>query len=476
MQICRQLAGYSYGRADLVRRAMSKKKAAVMEQERQYFIYGKKNEDGSVECPGAVANGVPAEVANAIFDEMSSFAAYAFNKSHAAAYAVVAYRTAYLKCHYPREYMAALLTSVLGNTDKIIEYITAAEEKGIRVDAPDINRSELGFTVSEDGHLRFGLLAVKNLGRSAIEAIIRERTLNGRFASLGDFLKRMRGGEVNKRAVESLIKCGAFDGLTHNRREMLSGYEGLIDAVESSARRNVEGQLDLFGLTQRPEAELTLPGMADFTLKEKLQLEKDSVGMYLSGHPLDEVQLPERMGKITSIADILAEDAAEHGLGDGATVRILCIVQNKKLFVTKKQATMAFLTVEDKNAAMEVVVFAAYYAGNAALFAADTPLVITGKLSLREDEPPKLLCESAVDCRNLQSVRAPGKLYLRFPDAASPLVAQAATLLEQTPGKDKVFYYFTDTKKYSEWGTACADKPLLEMLSTLLSSENVVLK
>ena len=219
MQICRQLAGYSYGRADLVRRAMSKKKADVMEQERNNFIYGKKNEDGSIECVGAVANGVDEKTANEIFDEMSSFAAYAFNKSHAAAYALVAYQTAYLKCHYKREYMAALLTSVLGNTDKIIEYINECGSHGIKVLPPDINTSRMGFaTAGKD--LAFGLLAVKNLGRNVIDSIISEREEKGPFVSLSDFIERMHGKDLNKRAIESLIKCGAFDSFPENRRQM----------------------------------------------------------------------------------------------------------------------------------------------------------------------------------------------------------------------------------------------------------------
>ena len=236
MQICRKLAGYSYGRADLVRRAMAKKKHDVMEKERQNFIWGAKKEDGSVDCVGCVANGVSEQVANEIFDEMSSFASYAFNKSHAAAYAIVAYRTAYLKAHYPKEYMAALLTSILDNTDKMLGYLKECELMKIKILPPDINRSNTGFIV-EDGCIRFGFLGVKNLGKGVMEALVKEREENGPFSDLDDLCERMYGQELNKRAIESLIKCGALDSFGHNRREMLEGYTALISDIDDRHKK-----------------------------------------------------------------------------------------------------------------------------------------------------------------------------------------------------------------------------------------------
>ena len=252
MQICRELAGFSYGQADLVRRAMSKKKHAVMDAERRHFVYGS-TEPGR-ECPGCVNNGIPAEVANSIYDEMSSFASYAFNKSHAACYAIVAYQTAYLKCHYPRQFMAALLTSVLDNTNKVIQYTAECSRLGIHLLAPDINESGVGFTV-QGNDIRFGLLALKNVGRNLIEAVVRARTLNGPYQGLYDFCKRMYGTEINRRAVESLVKAGSFDCFAPSRRASLEALEGILKSVENDARRNLDGQMDLFGSITGAEAQ-----------------------------------------------------------------------------------------------------------------------------------------------------------------------------------------------------------------------------
>ena len=287
MQICRELAGFSYGQADLVRRAMSKKKHAVMDAERRHFVYGS-TEPGR-ECPGCVNNGIPAEVANSIYDEMSSFASYAFNKSHAACYAIVAYQTAYLKCHYPRQFMAALLTSVLDNTNKVIQYTAECSRLGIHLLAPDINESGVGFTV-QGNDIRFGLLALKNVGRNLIEAVVRARTLNGPYQGLYDFCKRMHGTEINRRAVESLVKAGAFDGFAPSRRASLEALEGILKSVENDARRNLDGQMDLFGSITGAEAQgqsYTIPEKEEYPVDSLLQMEKEVSGLYLSGHPLD---------------------------------------------------------------------------------------------------------------------------------------------------------------------------------------------
>ena len=357
MQICRELAGFSYGQADLVRRAMSKKKHDVMEKERKHFVYG--NDEPGHECKGCVANGIPEQVANEIFDDMSSFASYAFNKSHAAAYAYVAYQTAYLKCHYRSQFMAALMTSVLDNTDKVIEYSCECQHAGIKLLPPDINVSFGGFTV-DGGNIRFGLNAVKNVGRNLIAAVIRERQEKP-FHSLYDFCRRMHGVELNRRAVESLIKSGAFDGLEQTRRGMLQCIEGILKSVETDFRKNLEGQLDLFsqmaGLTAEEADradEYVIPPAPEFSVHELLQMEKEVSGLYLSGHPLD--RYADFIKNITScnINELTGDRAKDY---DTKEVRIVCAVVKNKIMTTKSNTLMAFTTVEDLTGTMEILVF-----------------------------------------------------------------------------------------------------------------------
>lgn len=483
MQICRSLAGYSYGRADLVRRAMAKKKADVMAKERQYFIYGKKNEDGTVECPGAVANGVDEKTANEIFDEMSSFAAYAFNKSHAAAYAYVAYQTAYLKCHYKQAYMASLLTSVLNNTDKIIQYMEACNEQGIRVLPPSINNSEVSFTVNGDA-LNFGLLAVKNLGRGAIEQIITERNQGGAFSSLYDFLKRMQGKDVNKRAVEGLIKCGAFDGFSENRKEMMVSYEEMMDRVQESARRNLEGQMMLF--SEQPE-EKPVPEqrLSDYSVKEKLAMEMEATGMYLSGHPLDEVP---SFPRALPIKEIISEESS---VQDGQRVTVLCIVQSKKQMTTKSKSTMAFLNIEDKTGSMEAILFPNIFEQYKMLVSPDCIVLIEGTISLKEDEKTKLICEKVIDYlsvslkkerekkrNDLTDTSFNGKLYIKAGSRSDPAVLKMTELLHEFPGPVPVCIYFSKDQKsvtLKNAGVLLADS-LLIRLKKLFGDNNIVVR
>lgn len=482
MQICRQLAGYSYGRADLVRRAMAKKKAAVMEQERSHFIYGKINEDGTVECVGAVANGVSEEIANTIFDEMSSFAAYAFNKSHAAAYAYLSYQTAYLKCHHKREYMAALLTSVLGNTDKVIEYTAECSAQGIRVLPPSVNSSGLGFSVNGKD-LNFGLLAVKNLGRSAIENIVSEREKKGKFVSLYDFIERMYGKDVNKRAMESLIKCGAFDCFPNNRKEMLASYEAIADAVDNAARRNIAGQLDLFSAQSGPKQDYSISPMRDYSLKERLAMEKEVTGLFLSGHPLDGISVPAGAGKIASVASILADSEEMPEYRDGDMVTILCTVQGKKTMTTRNKSMMAFITAEDKTGSMEVVVFPNVYERNASLFAKDAILLIKGKISMKEEEAPKLLCETAADASVFSSGSAGEekvhkKIYFKFSGQEDPSVGAVMEILRQYQGSSEVYFHFTDTKKtmnLKSYGVNYSEE-LINQLKTVINDQNIAVR
>ena len=474
MQICRELAGYSYGRADLVRRAMAKKKADVMEQERESFIHGRVNPDGSVECVGAVANGVDEKTANAIFDDMSSFAAYAFNKSHAAAYAYVAYQTAYLKCRYKREYMAALLTSVLGWTDKVIEYTAECAAQGIGILPPSINTSGLGFSLAPDGkNLAFGLLAVKNLGRGAIEAILAEREKNGPYRSLYDFIERSYGRELNKRALESLIKCGAFDSFPENRREMLGIYEEMTEYIEDTARRNIAGQLDLFSAQPAAQPSFTVPPMKDFSLRERLAMEKEVTGLFLSGHPLDGIRLPSNV-RTLPVASLLScmEDPA--GPRDGDRVSILCTVQSRRTKPTRSKAMMAYLSAEDKTGSIEVVVFPNLFENHSGLFAVDAVLLLSGRLDVKEDESPKLICENAKDVSALAERQ---RLYLKLPSQDAPETGEVRKLLSDAPGEDEVVFVFADTGKRFALKTGVSlSESLLTRLKACLPARNIALR
>ena len=353
MQICRELAGFSFGQADNVRRAMSKKKLKVMEAEREHFVHGCK-EPGK-ECAGCVANGVPENVANQIYDDMISFASYAFNKSHAACYAYVAFQTAYLKCHYPHEFMAALLTSVLDNTSKVIEYTTECQRLGIKVQQPDINISRGGFTADGD-LIRFGLNAVKSVGRGLIDAVIKERAQRP-YRSLYDFCKRLHGSELNRRALENLIKAGAFDALEPTRRGMLESVEGILKSVETDARQNLDGQMDLFGLmsggNEKPADDYKVPELPEYAASELLKMEKEVSGLYLSGHPLAAYRSQLAQVSTCTIAQLLGEDAKQF---DNQNVTLVCTIVRNKIMTTKSNTLMAFTTVEDQTGSMELLV------------------------------------------------------------------------------------------------------------------------
>ncbi|MBQ8610947.1 MAG: DNA polymerase III subunit alpha [Oscillospiraceae bacterium] len=481
MQICRELAGYSYGQADLVRRAMSKKKHDVMEKERKRFVYGS-TEEGNA-CIGCVNNGIPENVANAIYDDMSSFASYAFNKSHAAAYAFVAYQTAYLKCHYCRQFMAALLTSVLGNTDKVIEYTAECHRLGIRILPPDINRSGLGFTV-EGQDLRFGLLALKNVGRSLIESAIAARAERP-FTSLYDFCKRLHGTEMNRRAVESFIKAGAFDELDPNRRRMVTGLESILKSVEGESRRNLDGQLSLFGAMEEDAPvsdEFVLPDVTEYTPQERLQMEKEMSGLYLSGHPLDAYRPMIEKTASHTIAAITGEDG--HKL-DGQSVTIVGIIVKFRYLTTKSDATMAFLTVEDLSGSMEVVVFPKVLRACMDAVAENAVVVLQGRVSVKEEEPAKLLADSVVGAhayRPGDADRAAEKkqtLYLRLPDMSGEVFERVKNLLSIFNGPTPVMLYLTDREKYARAPQSLWVEPadlLLGELENLLGKGNVVLK
>ena len=494
MQIFRSLAGYSYGRADIVRRAMSKKKHDVMEKERKNFIYGIVREDGTVECDGCVKRGIPAEVANDIFDDMSSFASYAFNKSHATAYAYVAYQTAYLKCHYPCEFMAALLSSVLDNTDKVTEYTDECNRIGIKILPPNVNESNDNFTVS-NGNIRFGMLAIKNLGRSFIRNIISERNA-GKFTSFYNFCSRMHGSDFNKRAVESLIKSGALDGLGANRRQMLMAMNEIIDELDSKKRRNVEGQIGLFdSVGGESHSESALKFFDEFPQSELLAMEKSTTGLYLSGHPMaSHAELAASMGcvRIAELANSGENIHSSHK--DGERTKIMGIITEVKKKITKSDTTMAFVDVEDTSGSIEIIVFPKVLTENAMMLETGRVLVFYGRLDVRDEEPSKLICEhiytleAAKDyfmkkgAQSLSQPAAPVKkrrsgLFLKFPTEGTPEQVQAEKLLAIFDGRVPLYYYFADTGKYVHQPyerSVDVNEPLINELKRLLGKENVV--
>ncbi len=406
MQIFRTLAGYSYGRADIVRRAMSKKKIAVMQEEREYFLYGKKKDDGTWECRGAVANGIDEQAAIKLYEEMSEFAKYAFNKSHAACYAFLAYRTAYLKTHHPKEYMCALMTSVLDRTEKVAFYAADCRSMGIRVLPPDINKSESGFSVDGDA-VRFGLLAVKGVGSNFLQALLAERQ-NGAFSSLEDFLSRMPQGDLNKHTVESLIKSGAMDTFGKNRSQLLYVYDSAMDAFSRRNRMSVTGQYDLFstmGAESGVEAfSVQYPALEELPVMDKLACEKEVIGLYLSGHPLEKyAALAKEKGVCTS-ADIARSASPEPDevplFAEKQTVTVLGMVTSKRVLTTKNGGRMAFVVLEDEVGTVEVIVFPNRYEMSSALLESGKALLVTGELSFKEakeeDENGKPIVEGKI--------------------------------------------------------------------------------
>ena len=393
MQIFRALAGYSLGRADVVRRAMSKKKHDVMQREREVFLNGLKDDDGNVIVEGAIARGVKREAAEKIFGEMESFASYAFNKSHAVCYAVVAYQTAYLKCKYPGQYMSALLTSVLDWRGKVSEYIAECRHMGISVLPPSINESDMDFTYTPEG-IRFGLLAIKNLGKGAIIRILRERQAGGKYKKFYEFCSRACGGDVNRRAVESLIKSGALDGLADNRRQMLISVGRVMDFLEEDRRHNIEGQLNLFGGEETGQS-IELPTTEEFPLGELLAMEKEVTELYLSSHPLEAYSDIARAIHASPILEILAgaEDETDTRYSDGKHVRLLVMIEKLKLKLSKNNEKMAFADIEDAGGTLEMIIFPKVLAEYAGLVVEHVPLIIDGRISLREEEEPKIICE-----------------------------------------------------------------------------------
>lgn len=460
MEIVRKLAGYSMGRSDLVRRAMSKKKHKVMEEERKNFIYGIEDENGNIEVPGCLRNGISAEAANKIFDSMMDFASYAFNKSHAAAYAVIGFQTAYLMRYYPVEFLAAMLNSVMGNSDKVSEYIRSAEKLGIQVLPPDINESYTKFTVKGDT-IRFGMGAIKNVGVNVVENIAKSRDEKGRFTSLMDFCNKIDLSIVNKRSVESLIKAGTFDSLKVYRSQLLSVFEKIMDGVYSQRKKNIDGQMSLFGALQEESEsnlEIRYPNIKEFNKKYMLAMEKEMTGLYMSGHPLDDYEKPlkeqtsitiekiiEAQKNLNEQKNVELEDlVVDSSLTDGTRVIIGGILTNVSRKVTRNNTLMAFAKVEDLTGYLECVIFPKTLEKCNALVNEDSFVLVRGRVSLKEDEEPKILCE---DIQPLELIDS-SKVYIKVEDRekANMIVKPLRVLLSQYKGDSPVYIFAAKEK------------------------------
>ena len=440
MQIFRSLAGYSLGRADIVRRAMSKKKHDVLARERTAFIYGEKDSNGNVICDGAVNRGVDEKTAEKLFDEISAFSSYAFNKSHAAAYAVVAYRTAYLKCHYPTEYFAALLTSVLDSPDKIAQYTAECKRLGIKILPPSVNESYENFT-ADGKNIRYGLLAVRNLGSNLINQCITERE-NGKYTSMYDFCSRNYSRSFNRRALEGLIKSGAMDGLEDNRRKMLYNIDKVLSVIDETQRFSSENQMDLFG-DSNESVSFELTHIDEMPKAELLSMEKAATGMYLSGHPMNSYRAFARSSRFIPIADINAKKVA-----DGRRISVIGVLGDVKLKQLKNKNTIAYTSLEDTSGSIDVIVFATTLAGYRPMMTPGSVVIINGKISEREDRDPELLCESVEAVpETVQNEEKTTTLYLKIPSISSPEFNKVCDILAKHNGESNVIIVCADTNK-----------------------------
>ena len=472
MQIVRDLAGYTWGRSDLVRRAMSKKKGKVMEQERKNFVYGNPEEN----VPGCIARGIDEKVANKIYDNMIDFAKYAFNKSHAAAYAVVAYQTAYLKYYYPVEFMAALMTSVLDNTSKVSEYIYTCRQMGIAILPPDINEGEGGFSVSGQA-IRYGLSAIKSIGRPVIDAIVEERKIRGPFTTLKDFITRLSGREVNKRTIENFIKAGALDGLEGNRRQKMMIYGSLLDALNQEKKTTMAGQMTLFDIApeeDKAEYEIKLPDVEEYDKEVLLGFEKEVLGIYISGHPLEEYM--ERLKKNTNAVTtdfVLDEETGTLKVTDGARVRIGGMITDKVIKYTKNNKAMAFITLEDLVGTVEIIIFPKDYERYAKYLENDAKVFVEGRVTAEEDRNGKLICEKIISFDEVKR-----ELWLKFPSKSDFEEKEGALYgkMMDADGSEHVVIYLAaekQMKRLPENRNVAITKELLEELERFLGKNNV---
>lgn len=472
MQIVRDLAGYSMGRSDLVRRAMSKKKHHVMEEERHNFVYGKPEEN----VPGCIQNGIPEDVANKIYDDMIAFASYAFNKSHAAAYAVVALQTAYLKKYYPIEFMAALMTSVIEASGKVAAYIGVCRSSGIEVLPPDVNNGDGRFSV-DDGKIRYGLYAIKSVGRPTIDAIKYEREKAGKYRDLEDFITRVSKYDANKRTIENLIKAGALDTLEGNRRQKCMVFPDILDSVNTKKKNEVEGQMslgDFLNEEQKEELKISFPNMEEFDKEMLLAFEKELMGVYVSGHPLDDyISLLET--NVTSHASEFAvdEETGMAHVSDGKNVVIGGMISTVTIKYTKNNKTMAFLTLEDLTGDVEVIVFPNSYEGARHLIAEGNKVFISGRVQAEEEKDAKIICQ------DIKSFDDCGKeVWIQFANKAAYDEAESdlADLVREMDGNDGLVIYLSAEKAIKKMGinwSINGGKENISLLSDRFGAENV---
>jgi len=479
IEIFRQLGGYTMGQADNIRRAISKKKMKIIEAERKVFVYG----DPDKNIPGCIANGISEAVAQSLYDEIVAFANYAFNKAHAVCYAVVAYQTAYLKCHYPKQYMAALMTSVIDSATKIAGYIAECKEMGIPVLPPDVNHSDDHFTVEGDA-IRFGMGAVKNVGRGLIRSMVRKRREDGPFRSVEDLLQRM-GEELNKRAVENFIKCGAMDCFGHHRSELLAVFEQMMDSMADSRKKNLDGQMGLFAMLEESDnaAAIPIPPLPELRKTDMMAMEKETTGIYLSGHPMDDYRKYLKNTHVMPLGRLMGDDCP---VQDDEIVSVAGIVQAVKMKTTRNNSMMAYVTVEDDTASMEMLAFSNVLNQYGGYLRENAPVVITGRLSLRDDKDPQIVINRARPMSDFENTPEPiaptqppkqltGKLYLKLPSEDSLEFSKTKAILNMFPGESNVVLYFADTGVRR--GTRCQlAENMLSELKNLLGTGNVVIK
>ncbi len=483
IEIFRRLAGFSLGQADMIRRAMSKKKHKVIDAERVAFVHG----DESRGIDGAVKRGIPEATANSIYDEILDFASYAFNKAHAVSYAIVSYRTAYMKRHYPRQYMAALLSSVLDNSPKVAEYIAECREMGIKLLPPDVNESYADFSVSGND-IRFGLVAIKSIGRGFISELIARREEDGPFRSLEDFCRRMAGKELNRRAVENLIRAGAFDSMGFKRKALLRVAGVMIDGIQQESRNNVDGQLNLFGEPDFEEAgaiRIKIPEVEEYTRSELLAMEKETAGLYLSGHPMDEYRAAVRRAGIVPIGAIITDAASESEkktYPDGAVVTVAGVVQSSRTRTTKSNTLMSYINLEDDSGAMELIAFQRALDTGSVYIKDNAPIIVRGRISMRDEKEPQLMVDSIRPISDLgklkpeaPQINAESKLWVKLWSGDDPLFKRIELILTMFPGQQQLIIYFEREKR--RVGARCLIHPsLVAELQELCGSDNVVLK
>ena len=483
IEIFRRLAGFSLGQADMIRRAMSKKKHKVIDAERVAFVHG----DESRGIDGAIKRGITEDIANSIYDEILDFASYAFNKAHAVSYAIVSYRTAYMKKHYPRQYMAALLSSVLDNSTKIAEYIAECREMGIKLLPPDVNESFADFSVSGND-IRFGLVAIKSIGRGFINELISRREEDGPFRSLEDFCRRMAGRELNRRAVENLIRAGAFDSMGFKRKALLRVAGVMIDGIQQESRNNVEGQLNLFGEPDFEDAgaiRIKIPEVEEYTRAELLAMEKETAGLYLSGHPMDEYRAAVRRAGIVPIGVILTDSASESEkktYPDGAVVTVAGVVQSSRTRTTKSNTLMSYINLEDDTGAMELIAFQRALDTGSVYIKDNAPIIVRGRISMRDEKEPQLMADSIRPIADLGKLKpepprpnADSKLWVKLPGEDDPRLARIELILTMFPGQQQMIIYLEREKR--RIGAKCLIHPsLIAELKELCGDANVFLE